>query len=124
MSKKQSENLLESVETLVGENAIVEGTITTDKVIRIDGKITGNINALGVVVGQKAEIVGDIETKNIIISGLVKGNINASETIEVLPQANIFGDIKTNILSIAQGACFYGKSAMTIKENSNGDKKE
>ncbi|MDR2616794.1 MAG: polymer-forming cytoskeletal protein [Endomicrobium sp.] len=125
MSKKQSKNLLESVESLVGENAIVEGTITTDKVIRIDGKITtGNINAFGVVVGQKAEIVGDIETKNIIISGLVKGNINASETIEVLPQANIFGDIKANILSIAQGACFYGKSAMTIKENSGGDKKE
>ncbi|MDR1243792.1 MAG: polymer-forming cytoskeletal protein [Endomicrobium sp.] len=124
MSKKQPKNLLESVESLVGENAIVEGTITTDKVIRIDGKITGNINAFGVVVGQKAEIVGDIETKNIIISGLVKGNINASETIEVLPQANIFGDIKANILSIAQGACFYGKSAMTIKENSGGDKKE
>ncbi|MDR2395649.1 MAG: polymer-forming cytoskeletal protein [Endomicrobium sp.] len=124
MSKKQSKNLLESVETLIGENAVIEGSITTDKVIRIDGKITGNINAYGVIVGQKAEITGDIETKNIIISGLIKGNINASETIEVLSQANIVGDIKANILSIAQGACFYGKSEMTVKENNSGEEKE
>jgi cytoskeletal protein CcmA (bactofilin family) len=122
MSKNK--NLLESVETLIGENAVFEGTITTDKVIRVDGKFVGNINAYGIVVGQKAEIIGDIETKNIIISGRVKGNINATETIEVLPQANIVGDIKTNILSIAQGACFYGKSEMTVKENNIGEQKE
>ena len=121
MSKKQYKNLLESVETLIGENVVIEGTISTEKVIRIDGKVTGNINAFGIIVGQKAEITGDIETKNIIISGLIKGNINASETIEILSQANIFGDIKTNILSIAQGACFYGKSAMAIKENNSGE---
>jgi cytoskeletal protein CcmA (bactofilin family) len=119
MSKNK--NLLESVETLIGENAVFEGTITTDKVLRVDGKITGNINAYGVVVGQKAEIIGDIETKNIIISGIVKGNINAYETIEILSQANVVGNIKTNILSIAQGACFYGKSEMIIKENNIGE---
>jgi cytoskeletal protein CcmA (bactofilin family) len=124
MSKKHYKSLLESVETLIGENAVIEGTITTEKVIRIDGKVIGNINAFGIIVGQKAEITGDIETKNIIISGLIKGNINASETIEILSQANILGDIKTNILSIAQGACFYGKSAMILKENNSGEKKE
>jgi cytoskeletal protein CcmA (bactofilin family) len=122
MSKNKN-NLLESVETLIGENAVFEGTITTEKVLRVDGKVTGNINAFGVVVGQKAEITGDIETKNIIISGFIKGNISASETVEILPQANIVGDIKTNILSIAQGACFHGKSEMKVKENNIGEQK-
>lgn len=120
MKKK---GLFESIETLIGENAVFEGTIITDKVLRIDGKITGNINAYGVIIGQKAEVIGDIKTRNIIISGIVKGNIIASEVIEALPQASITGDIKTNILSIAQGASFHGKSEMILKENTTGEKK-
>ncbi|MCA6070988.1 MAG: polymer-forming cytoskeletal protein [Endomicrobium sp.] len=117
MIKKKSKSLLDSVESLIGHSAIIEGTVKTDKTVRIDGKIiNGNIIAEGVIVGEKAEITGDIDTKVIVIAGLIKGNINASETIEILPQAKVFGDIKTNILTIAEGAHFYGKSSMTIKE--------
>jgi cytoskeletal protein CcmA (bactofilin family) len=54
------------------------------------------------------------------VGGAIKGNINAAETIEVLPSAKIFGDIKTNALAIAEGSQFYGKSSMTIKETING----
>jgi cytoskeletal protein CcmA (bactofilin family) len=118
--KKKSKNLLDAVETVIGQNTVLEGIIKTDKVVRIDGQVRGNINAEGVIVGEKAEITGDIDTKVIIIGGLVKGNINASETMEMLSQAKVFGDIKTNVLTIAEGAHFYGKSSMTIKETNNG----
>ena len=116
MIKKKSKSLLDSVESLIGHSATIEGAVKTDKTVRIDGKINGNIIAEGVIVGEKAEITGDIDTKVIVIAGLIKGNINASETIEILPQAKVFGDIKTNILTIAEGAHFYGNSSMTIKE--------
>jgi cytoskeletal protein CcmA (bactofilin family) len=124
MIKKKSKNLLDAVETVIGQNAVIEGIIKTDKAIRIDGTINGNIIANGVIIGETAEITGDIETKIILISGLVKGNINASETIEILQQAKVFGDIKTNLLTIAEGAHFYGKSSMSIIETNNGENKE
>jgi cytoskeletal protein CcmA (bactofilin family) len=120
MLKKKEKNLLDEVETLIGRNTVFEGTIKTDKVIRIDGKVSGNIYAGGIIIGETAEITGDIEGNVILAGGTVKGNINATETIEVLPSAKIFGDIKTNALAIAEGAQFYGKSSMTIKETING----
>jgi cytoskeletal protein CcmA (bactofilin family) len=120
MLKKKAKNLLDEVETLIGRNAVFEGTIKTDKVIRIDGKVSGNIFAGGVIIGETAEITGDIEGNIILAGGVVKGNINAAENMELLPSAKIFGDIKTNALSIAEGAQFYGKSSMTIKEKING----
>jgi len=120
MLKKKAKNLLDEVETLIGRNAAFEGTIKTDKVMRIDGKVFGNIYAGGIIIGETAEITGDIESNVILVGGAIKGNINAAETIEVLPSAKIFGDIKTNALAIAEGAQFYGKSSMTIKETING----
>jgi cytoskeletal protein CcmA (bactofilin family) len=124
MFKKKSKNLLDAVETLVGRNAVLEGTIKTDKVMRIDGKIKGDIDASGVLIGTEAEVIGDINTKIIVVCGLVEGNINASETIEIMPKAKVVGDIKTNILTIAEGAYFDGKSSMITKEIGSGAEKK
>jgi cytoskeletal protein CcmA (bactofilin family) len=89
MLKKKAKNLLDEVETLIGTNASFEWTIKTDKVIRIDGKISGNIYAGGVIIGETAEITGDIESNAILAGGTIKGNINAAETIQVLQSAKI-----------------------------------
>jgi cytoskeletal protein CcmA (bactofilin family) len=120
MLKKKAKNLLDEVETLIGKDVTFEGTIKTDKVMRVDGKISGNICAGGLIIGEGAEITGDIESNIVLVGGTVKGNISAVETIELLSSAKIFGDIKTNSLAIADGAQFYGKSSMAIKEILNG----
>jgi cytoskeletal protein CcmA (bactofilin family) len=46
----------------------------------------------------------------------VQGNVDASETIEMMPKAKVVGDIKTNILTITEGAYFDGKSSMITKK--------
>jgi cytoskeletal protein CcmA (bactofilin family) len=120
MLKKKAKNLFDEVETLIGQDVIFEGIIKTDKVIRVDGKVSGNICARGLIVGEEAEITGDIESNIVLVGGTVRGNISAAETIELLSSAKIFGDIKTNSLAIADGAQFYGKSSMAIKETLNG----
>jgi cytoskeletal protein CcmA (bactofilin family) len=124
MLKKRSKNLFDTVGTLIGKNVILEGTIKTTEFVRIDGKIKGDIDALGVLIGTEAEVVGDINTKVIIVYGLVKGNISASETIEIVPKARVVGDIKTNILTIAEGAYFDGKCSMIVKETNDGAEKK
>ncbi|MDR3256121.1 MAG: polymer-forming cytoskeletal protein [Endomicrobium sp.] len=120
MTKKSSKNLLDTIEVFIGQNAVFEGTIKTDKVIRIDGKITGNIYSASILLGANGEIIGDITTEVAVIGGLVKGNINASETTEILSKAKVVGNIRTNILTIVKGAYFDGQSSMTTKEINNG----
>jgi len=113
MTKKSSKSLLEAVETLIGENAVFEGNLTTDKPVRIDGKFKGNIvKALGVIIGEKAVIEGDISAQAVEVNGTVKGNITAGEYIELAAASKVKGDIKTNILSISEGAQFEGNSSM------------
>jgi cytoskeletal protein CcmA (bactofilin family) len=127
MTKKNSKSLLEAVETLIGENALFEGNLSTDKPVRIDGKFKGNIvKALGVIIGEKAVVEGDINAQAVEVNGTVKGNITATEYIEFSTTAKVQGDIKTNILSISEGAQFEGASSMLpqVSEIGNGAAKK
>jgi cytoskeletal protein CcmA (bactofilin family) len=111
MSKKDSKSLLDAVETVIGASAIFKGDIQTEKVIRIDGKFTGNIKASGVMIGEEGYVIGDIDTIVFMVAGHVKGNIKATDSIEILPKARVEGDITTDLLTIVEGATFEGKSS-------------
>jgi cytoskeletal protein CcmA (bactofilin family) len=54
----------------------------------------------------------------------VERNINASETIEIMPKAKVVGDVKTNILTIAERVYFDGKSLIITKEMYGGAEKK
>ena len=124
MTKKNSKSLLDSVETIIGVNLLVEGILKTDRTIRVDGKIKGNIETTaGVLIGADALIEGNIKAEIVMLGGTVKGNIVAPEGIEILPKAKMYGDIKTNILTIAEGAVFEGKSEMFTKDSDGEETK-
>ncbi len=112
MSKK-NKKVFDSIQTWVGADTVFTGDVTTTKSIRIDGKLLGNIKeSESVVIGETAEIVGDINTKYIVVSGKVKGNIFAKEGIELLTKSKIIGDLYTDILYVNEGAIFKGKCNM------------
>ncbi len=119
MSRKNKKSL-DAIETWIGADTSFVGNISTTKSIRVDGKLTGNIeNSENIVIGETAEIEGNINTKYIVVSGKVKGNIVAKDGIELLTTAEVNGDICTNILYINEGAIFRGQSTMPATENSN-----
>ena len=113
---EKKKGLYESVESLIGQNAVFDGNIKTDKVIRIDGIVNGDISAAGVIIGPDAQVNGNIKTVSIFIGGIVYGNIDSSDSVEILPKAKVVGDVKTNIFTIAEGAFFEGKSSMLIQQ--------
>ena len=124
MAKKALKTKFENVETLIASDIIVKGSLFTEKSLRIDGKLFGGIeNASGVIIGELAVIEGDINAHAVLVGGVVKGNITAIDGIEILPNAKVIGDIKTNILSIGEGAVFEGASSM-INEKEEGAKKK
>jgi len=104
------------VETLIGLETHFHGTITTKGMLRIDGKVDGGINdASDVIIGTEGQVKGDVSANNIIVGGKVTGNLTANNTIELLPSAQIYGDIRSPQLQISPGAVFEGNCVMTTE---------
>jgi cytoskeletal protein CcmA (bactofilin family) len=100
------------IETVIGADTELEGNVSTRQSLRVDGKVKGEVKAVSVIVGEFGVVTGDVTAANVTISGKVKGNISARESIELLPKAQILGDIRTVKLVIADGACFEGNCQM------------
>jgi len=108
----------EKLESLIGGNTSFKGHIDSKGTLRVDGSVDGNINADWVVIGDKASIRGDITARGIVIGGRVDGNLRAKEIVEIRSKGQVFGEIATSKLTVAEGAVFDGKSSMR-KEESN-----
>lgn len=102
----------QEISTLIGDGFTLTGELRGKLVVRIDGKVTGNINVEnGIILGEKGVIVGDIETTSAIIYGTVNGNVKASQ-LEIKKTGKVNGDIKTETLEIEFGAQYNGKLEM------------
>jgi cytoskeletal protein CcmA (bactofilin family) len=104
----------ENAETIVGTSVKLKGNLRSEGDIIVDGVVNGEIKTKGsVIIGTNANIVANIHAANVSVSGVVQGNIQASEKLELTETGKVIGDIATNVLSIAPGAVFTGKSQMT-----------
>ncbi|MDI6801632.1 MAG: polymer-forming cytoskeletal protein [Thermodesulfovibrionales bacterium] len=98
------------LESLVGSNSEFKGDVTTQGTLRIDGNFNGNVMADWVILGGKSSFQGEIKARNVVIGGRVDGNIFASECVDIKSSGQLFGDIHTRKLSIAEGGLFEGRS--------------
>lgn len=100
------------ITNVLGGDVILTGDIKGDSIIRIDGKIEGNILLKqGVVLGEKAHLKGDINSDFVVIYGNVTGSITSKELI-IRKSGVVNGDINTEIIEIEMGGKYNGKLAM------------
>jgi cytoskeletal protein CcmA (bactofilin family) len=105
----------EQVDTIVGVNVELKGSLHNTGPIHVHGKVTGDIVSQSlVVIGETAQISGPITAKQVDVSGQVHGSITAEEHIELQPKSIVKGDLSTNKLTIKPGALFVGQSQMNI----------
>lgn len=111
--KKKSLNLQsQEISTLIGEGYVITGEVAGKSVIRIDGKVIGNVKAEGgIILGETGVIEGDLFSQSAIIFGTVNGNVDSTQ-LEIKKSGCINGDIKTDTLEIELGAQFNGKLSM------------
>lgn len=116
---KYIENETTSHNTINGGTEII-GDINSNGDIRLDGVLSGNINAKGkLVVGESGKVKGIINCKNADIFGLVEGKLNVTELLALKASSQIVGDILTNRLAIEPGCKFTGNCKMTEDKSSN-----
>jgi len=106
----------DKLESFIGVNSEFKGDITVPGTLRIDGKMTGNVTAGWIIVGEKAFIKGDLYATGIVVGGRVEGTIKADDLVELKPTAHLFGDIIATKLAIAEGGIFTGRSVIQGNE--------
>jgi len=105
-------------EKILDVDASMQGTlIFKDSVnLRINGTFEGVLNTKGsLMIGEHAVVNADITGESIIVAGKVKGNITALKDLKLISPARVIGDIRSPLLSIAEGAVFDGTSRMLGK---------
>ena len=113
--------------TIIGRGSVIEGTLTVQSSLRVDGKIIGTVNvADSLIVGKDGEIEGEVRVKNAVIGGRVKNKIIASGKVVLEAKSVVYGEVKTSRLVIDEGAVFEGRCMMSeegkptvISDNTN-----
>lgn len=100
------------LETIVGDGTRIAGQVSVKGTIRIDGVVEGDVHADWVVVGETGKILGNTHARGMVVGGSVEGNIEATESVELMGRASMTGEIRAPKLSIAEGAVFDGRSRM------------
>lgn len=100
--------------TSIGESLVITGELTSDEDLAVGGRIHGPIlvrNGALTVTGT-ARLDGDVRAARVIVQGAVKGNVAATERIELQPSAIVSGTLSANHIVVADGATFNGRIDM------------
>lgn len=114
----------QEISTLIGEGFHIKGEVSGTSVVRIDGRVTGNVNIeSGIILGETGIIEGDLTSRSAVVFGTVTGNIICGQ-LEIKKSATVSGDIQTDTLEIELGAHFSGKLNMKKQEQKGTESKK
>jgi len=113
MAKNEDHKGAERITTTLGRETDFNGVMRFKDSLKIDGAFSGEIVSTGFLyVEQGASITANIRVGSVVVGGTVKGNIEATEKLEMLATGKVFGNIRTAKLKIADGVVFEGKCEM------------
>lgn len=108
----------EAPETTLGEGVTFRGELSFERLLRIDGIFEGELLSQGkVIVGPKGKIKANLNLREAVVEGEVRGNITVQERLELRGEAVIYGDIRAKVLSVDEGVTIVGNVHVTPKEN-------
>jgi cytoskeletal protein CcmA (bactofilin family) len=121
--QKQSKNA--KIDTLIGAKTRINGDVEFTGGLHLDGYINGNVKGeLGggtfLSVSEEGCIEGSVAAPNVILNGIVKGDIEASDRVELGAKARVLGNVQYTIIETAVGAQINGKLIHRANPQSGG----
>jgi cytoskeletal protein CcmA (bactofilin family) len=99
--------------TVIGDSVRVRGTLSGDEDLHVLGRVDGRVELQRTLVVAESGIVkAEVSVKNAVISGVVVGNVHASESIEITKEGRMVGDVYAPRVIIVDGASFRGNVDM------------
>src|SRR5262245_40038655 len=102
--------------TRIGKCVGIRGELSGDEDLIIEGQVEGKVILKDhcTVIGNHGVIRGEIEARNVTVSGKVVGNICAGELMEITATGSVEGDIESSRISVVEGAYFKGSVDLRV----------
>ena len=102
------------VETLVGSNTRISGDLHFTGGCHIDGTVNGNVTAdpesqAALSISEEGNVDGGVTVPYVVLNGIVRGDVFASQRVELGPTARVIGNVYYNLIEMAIGAEINGK---------------
>ena len=102
------------VDTLVGSNSKVSGDLSFEGGCHIDGIVKGSVNAdpeshSALSISEDGTVEGGVTVPYVVLHGIVRGDVCASQRVELGPTARVIGNVYYNLIEMAIGAEINGK---------------
>ncbi|HEY3449404.1 MAG TPA: polymer-forming cytoskeletal protein [Myxococcales bacterium] len=95
--------------TVIGESILVSGKLEGDEDLTVRGRVHGSITLTKTLIVEPTGVVkADAQVRNAIVSGVVVGNITATESVHLTKEGRMVGDIAAPRVIIVEGAAFRG----------------
>ncbi len=94
----------------IGKSLVIKGEVTGSESLYIDGRVEGSINLSGnrVTVGRNGVVAANISAREIVVLGKVRGNLTATDRVDIRNEGSLTGDVIAQRISIEDGAFFKG----------------
>lgn len=100
--------------SIIGEGSIFEGQFYIAGSLRIDGKFEGEIRTEDtLIIGEQGRVKTNIHASNVLLSGTLIGDINASNEVRISESGRMLGDINAPVVQLAKGVSLKGSINIT-----------
>ncbi len=116
MNKKEKPFEKSEIKAFLGPGSHFEGKLVFDEIVRMDGVFRGEVTSKDtLIVGETADLQGEVIVGTFILSGRFKGNVKAKVRVELRAPAQVDGNIETPKLLVEEGVQFNGNLVMPAK---------
>lgn len=99
--------------TIIGESILIKGNLEGDEDLTIQGRVEGAINLTKTLIIEPSGVTkADVSVANAVVSGVMVGNISATDSVELTESGRMVGDIQAPRVIINEGALFKGQVDM------------
>ncbi len=128
VSAPRNASLNNQEQATIGKSLVIKGEVTGSESLYIDGRVEGSINLSGnrVTIGRNGIVNANINAREIVVIGKVRGNLMASDRVDIRGEGSLTGDVVAQRISIEDGAFFKGGIDIQkpgSKANGKGDHK-
>src|SRR4030081_284069 len=104
--------------SVITSSLVIKGEIRGREDLYIDGEVQGSIHLVDgrVTIGPHGKISADVDAREIVIRGIVKGSLRGRDRVEIGRTGDIRGDITTLRIAIEEGAPIHRKVEISPAE--------
>lgn len=114
------------IDTLIGQNTEIRGDVVFTGGLHVDGVIKGNVSAAPdgssmLSLSERGRIEGEVRVPNLVLNGVVTGDVYSGNHIELAPKSRITGNLYYKMLEMAGGAEVNGQLVRRAAEAGSGE---